>query len=320
MKWSPKPISIAAYITAYQDISALTSCIQSLQNQPLLQAIYILDNSPQTLTLPPSSLPLIHNPQPSNIGISYGLALAIDWALHHHYQFLWLFDQDSQPNPHCLEHLLDVYTHLQSTDIQPGIIAPTALSGQPPEPILAAVHDRYRFIGQPHQADQPYYPCIAPITSGSLLNLAAIQASGFPKADFFIDGVDIDHGMRLHQAGYPNYIVPTAILQHNFGTPYAIQWFGQQKKLQNYSALRHYYICRNHTYLDIKYANGAWKVMATLFRLKYMGATLFWILFFLPNFSWLKVWACLKGTLDGFRGRLGKTWEVEISNKGQTQA
>ncbi|MGA1603372.1 MAG: glycosyltransferase family 2 protein [Prochlorothrix sp.] len=304
----PLPASIAAYITAYQDTIALNACIHSLQTQTLLSAIYILDNSPQPLPLPPSQIPLIHNPQPQNIGIGHGLTLAITWALQERYQFLWLFDQDSQATPHCLTRLLQVYTHLQTQDIQPGILAPTPLTGTPPEPVLAAHHDRYRFIGQAHQPDRPYYPCIAPITSGSLLNLAAAQSIDPPNRDLFIDGVDIDYGMRLHQAGYPNYLVPSAILQHSFGTPHKIIWSGQTKILQNYSALRHYYICRNHTYLDCKYAVGYWNIIAILFRFKYLSATLFWMIFVLPDRSWLKIWACLKGTYDGFRGRLGKTW------------
>jgi rhamnosyltransferase len=302
--------SIAAYITAYQDTMALQSCIQSLQTQACLSAIYIFDNSPEPLVLPPSQIPLIHSCQPQNIGIGQGLTLAITWALQNHYQFLWLFDQDSQATPRCLEQLLQVYTQLQDQGIQPGIIAPTPLAGTPPEPVLAAHYDRYRFIGQPHQPDRPYYPCIAPITSGSLLNLRAAQAIDRPNGNLFIDGVDIDYAMRLHQAGYPNYLVPNAILNHNFGTPYSIIWLGKPKTLQNYSPLRHYYICRNHTYLDCRYAVGFWKLAAVLFRLKYLGATLFWIIFFLPDRSWPKVWACIKGTYDGFRGRLGKTWRV----------
>ncbi|MEY2976335.1 MAG: hypothetical protein RLZZ435_472 [Cyanobacteriota bacterium] len=112
--------------------------------------------------------------------------------------------------------------------------------------------------------------------------------------------------MRLYLAGYSNYIVTTAILQHNFGLPHTIFWFGKSKILQNYSPLRHYYTCRNHTYLDIKYAQGIWKIAAILFRLKYLSATSFWIIFFLPDQKRLKVWACLKGTYDGLRGRLGK--------------
>jgi len=301
-------LSIAAYITAYQDSTALSACIQSLQNQPLLQGIYILDNSPDPLPLPPSIVPLTHHCQPQNIGLGDGIALGIDWALQQGYQLLWLFDQDSQAMPHCLQKLVEVYLQLKAESIQPGIIAPTALSGYPPEPVLAAIHDRYRFIGQPHQNDRPYYPCIAPITSGSLLNLAAAKTIAPPQGELFIDGVDIEYGMRLYLAGYQNCIVTTAILQHHFGSPQSIFWFGRRKILQNYSALRHYYTCRNHTYLDVRYANGFWKIAAVLFRCKYLVATLFWIVFFLPDRAGLKIWACFKGTWDGFRGRLGKTW------------
>ena len=298
---------IAAYITAYQDSASLQDCIRSLQSQTLLSEIYILDNSPSPLPLPNSNIDLIQNLQPQNIGIAQGLAIAIDWAIQNHYQFLWLFDQDSRATPHCLEYLLQVYQQLQSEDIQPGIIAPTALSGNPPEPILAAKYDRYRFIGQPHQYDRPYYECIAPITSGSLLNLRTVQNVGYPNPDLFIDGVDIDYGIRLHQAGYPNYIATNAVLHHHFGSPYLVKWTNKTKILQNYSAIRHYYICRNHTYLDLKYANSLWRIVAFIFRLKYLFATLFWIVYFLPSPKKPKVWACCLGTYHGLKGKLGKS-------------
>ena len=141
------------------------------------------------------------------------------------------------------------------------------------------------------------------------MNLASAQAIAPPNGQFFIDGVDIDYGVRLHQAGYSNYIVTTAILRHNFGSPQVITWLGQRKTLQNYAALRHYYTCRNHTYLDIKYAKGFWKIAAILFRFKYLAATAFWLIFFLPDRFYLKLWACFKGTYDGFCSRLGKTWD-----------
>ena len=92
-------IKIAAYITAYQDDTALNACVQSLQDQSLVNEIYIVDNSPQPLSLPPSIIPIIYYHYPQNIGIGDGLALAIDWALQQHYSFLWLFDQDSQKPP-----------------------------------------------------------------------------------------------------------------------------------------------------------------------------------------------------------------------------
>jgi rhamnosyltransferase len=296
--------SIAAYITVYQDIHAFYACIQSLQSQPL-KAIYILDNSPSPLPLPASQIPLYQNPCPQNIGIGEGINLALQWATQQNYHFLWLFDQDSQPGSHCLQTLLNLYLHLKANNIEPGILAPTALTGFPPMPVLAAKHDRYRFIGQPHQSDRSYYPCIAPITSGSLVNLATVKTI-VPNPDLFIDGVDIEYGMRLHQAGYANYIANDAILYHHFGNPCLIEWFGETKILQNYSTLRYYYICRNHTYLDIKYSQGLWKIAAIVFRLKYLAVTLFWILAFLPDSKWSNVWACCKGTYHGFRNKLGK--------------
>ncbi|MDY6899721.1 MAG: glycosyltransferase family 2 protein, partial [Cyanobacteriota bacterium] len=128
------------------------------------------------------------------------------------------------------------------------------------------------------------------------------------RADLFIDGIDMDYGLRLKQNGYHNLIVPQAILEHKFGNPVKVKFFKKESFFQKYSALRHYYICRNHTYLATRYAKGWYTITSCYRRIKYMIHHILLILLHESEQKLLKIWACLKGTFDGFIGKLGKKW------------
>ena len=147
----------------------------------------------------------------------------------------------------------------------------------------------------------------SPITSGSLIAVAAAKTISLPRADLFIDGVDLDYGLRLRQKGFHNLVVPQALMYHHFGNPIKHNFFNREVFVQKYSPLRHYYICRNHTYLETRYAKGWYRITSCLFRIKYLLRTVAFILLYDKD-KVLKLWACLLGTFHGMKGKLGKTW------------
>jgi rhamnosyltransferase len=231
------------------------------------------------------------------------------WAVEQEYDFLWTFDQDSIPTPNCLEILLTTYHQLaQQDNYRIGIIAPTSCDPRTDEVVEGAVFLNDRFIGIKHKNSVDFYECDSPITSGSLISLAAAQTVSPPRADLFIDGIDLDYGLRLKQKGFHNLIVTSAIMHHNFGSPIHVKFKSKYRCVQQYSALRHYYICRNHTYLETRYSQDYYRLTSFRWRVKYMLVTIIWILKCDLEDRNLKVWACLLGTFDGLRGKLGKSW------------
>nr|WP_235526667.1 glycosyltransferase family 2 protein [Nostoc piscinale] len=247
---------------------------------------------------------------PENIGIGAGLTLAIKWAIEEDYDFLWAFDQDSVAHKDCLIRLISTYKTLTKSDYLIGILAPAAFDQRSNKSVDGAIFDQYRFLAYKPLSEEQYYECDSPITSGSLIVLNAAKKISYPRADLFIDGVDLDYGLRLKQQGFHNLIVPQAIMYHNFGNPIKINFLQKERYIQKYSALRHYYICRNHTYLETRYAQGYYRLTSVLWRIKYMLSTMFWIMFYDLNLEhkYLKLWACLLGTYHGLKGKLGKTW------------
>ena len=301
---------VAAYITCYQDQESANRCIQSIGSQSVqVKAIYIVDNSHEPLQLNnKNGLLLIHH-YPENIGIIGGMVKAIEWAIAEGYDFLWTFDQDSVPSENCLEILIATYNEaIQRNNYKVGIVAPTPSDPRTGKIIEGAVFCYDRFQGIKHNSDVDFYECDSPITSGSLISLAAAQDVSPPCIDLFIDGIDLDYGFRLRQKGFHNLISSKATMHHNYGNPIRVKFLHKFRQVQQYSALRHYYICRNHTYLEMQFSQGYYRFTSLIQRLRYMLINILWIILYDFSDKQLKIWACLLGTYHGLLGKLGKTW------------
>lgn len=298
-------VTVAAYITAYQDGPAVRRCVAALRAQTVpVQRVLVVDNSPVPVIEPDEFVEVCH--QPDNIGVDGGLRIALAWALAAGYELLWTFDQDSAPLPDCLNKLLTVYQ--SRADERLGIIAPLPIDKRVNQIIHGADFLRDHFAtSRQYHPEQPY-PCDAPITSGALIVLAAARQTPPPRTDLFIDGVDWDYGMRLRQAGFVNLIVPQAVLEHRFGEPRLTRLLGRPYVFQQYSPLRYYYICRNHTFLGLHYAHGWRKLTAVLQRLAALALLGVLIGCFEPDEKLKKTRACLRGTWHGLWGRLGKRY------------
>lgn len=302
---------IVAYITAYEDSEAVRRCIRAIHRQNFpIQKILIVDNSRQTFMAYQGDdfENVIVKFYPENIGVSGGLNLAFAWAIQEGYNFLWTFDQDSVVEDDCLTELLLAYESLNSSEYLVGIIGPTPIDPRSNQIIEGAVFEDGRFRGRkPPNTEQPY-ECDSPITSGSLTSLRAAQTVSLPRTDLFIDGIDLDYGLRLRQQGFHNLIVPKAKMYHNFGEPMQVKVLGRERLIHHYSPLRYYYIFRNHTYLDIHYSQGWYCLINSWRRVNYSIRTIALIVLCIPEDKALKIWACLLGLMHGFTGKLGKTW------------
>lgn len=305
---------VAAYITAYEDIEAVQRCLKGIERQSwLVKEVIIIDNSaksPVNLSILRTNLSVILKAFPENIGVAGGLRIALDWALEQKYDFLWAFDQDSVPSSDCLKILLETYHTFHNKDYPLGIVAPVAWDSYTRKIITAANFQKDQFIGYEPPYPTNCYECDAPITSGSLISLTAAKSvfSNSPVASLFIDGVDLEYGMSLIAKGYRNLIVPQAQLYHRFGSPLTIHWCKKKKLIYQYSPLRHYYICRNYTYLVLQYSKGKYWLFALRRRLSYLVKTSIVIYLFDPQNKFKKVRACWWGTFKGFVISLRKSY------------
>jgi rhamnosyltransferase len=305
---------VASYITFYQDSLSLQACIQAIKSQSYpIQHLIIVDNSPEPLLQYYSqdeSITLLSHPE--NIGIAGGLKIGIQWAIANNYDFLWTFDQDSQPSPELLEKLLETYQAIKSRE-NIGIIAPLAVDKITGQEWHGINFNGYQFQeAEHHKIAQDYYCCDAVITSGSLISIPIAKQVPLPDEKFFIDAVDWEYCWKFRQDNYDVVVAQNAILDHRFGNSRQIKIFPISKliTIYNYSPLRYYYIHRNYTYLETRLAQKNNKLIFSVFRrLQFLLILIIKIALLEPDQKLLKIWACLKGTYDGFRGKLGKTWQ-----------
>lgn len=303
--------TVAVYITAYEDATALNECLAAIavQSYPISH-ILVVDNSSQPL---PLNLPLGERDitvwhHPENIGIAGGLDLALPWAAAQGYDFLWTFDQDSVPTRDCLQLLLAAYVERATATYEIGLVAPLALDARTGDVVQPSrfLGDRFRGYVLPDRVNP--CECDAPITSGSLVWLKTLQQVPPPNPALFMDGIDLEYGWRLRLAGFHNLVVPTALMYHRFGLPLQVKIGDRQKAFQLYSPLRYYYICRNQTYIELLYARGWYRLTCCLWRCRYLLMALIIIVLFDAGQRGAKMAACWCGTYDGFAGKLGKTW------------
>jgi rhamnosyltransferase len=301
---------VAAYITAYEDAEALNTCLAALQCQSYaIEKILVVDNSRQPLTVVAQDprIQVFHHPE--NIGIAGGICLAVEQCWSEGFDFLWMFDQDSKPASDCLELLLENYTEQAGATYPIGIIAPHAIDARTGATVEPGkfLGDRFRGYKAPSLTEP--FECDAPITSGSLLWLKTHLEVPPPDAKLFMDGIDLDYGWRLRLAGFHNVLVPTAKMYHRFGEPIVVKLFGKKKIFQRYSPLRHYYICRNHTYLELKYSQGFNRLKCIWKRIEFLLKNIIIIFLFDTQSSFQKTIACMIGTCHGFQGNLNESWK-----------
>jgi rhamnosyltransferase len=295
---------IAAYITAYEDAAAVRRCLEAMQNQSYpIEKIFIVDNSVNCLGENTNKIIWEHHPE--NLGIAAGLNLGIAWATQENYDFLWTFDQDSEPHPDALAILLETSEKLLNL----GIVACLPIDRSSGYQLHGLVFQGYRFRQVSAMSD--YYECDIVITSGSLVAVEAVKNIPQIDSNLFIDAVDWDLCLKLKKYGYKIYLEPRAVLDHCYGASYQviIPWINKQVTLSDYSPLRYYYITRNQTFIETRYAQEQGVgVFTVLSRLINMFKKLLKIVIFKREQMLVKIYAVLKGSLAGLRGDLRKQW------------
>lgn len=302
---------VAAYITSYEDSESLEKCLSCIfrQDHPV-DEILIVDNSEKKVDVARLADNIIVKHHPENIGISGGLEIGVIWAIDQKYDFLWMFDQDSQPTEDCLSSLIDEYINLKSRGEQIGIIAPLSFDLNTGIELPGGVFDRYQFTSSKLFKEETY-KCDVVITSGSLVSMEAAKHAELPNVDLFIDAVDWDYCMNLKKKGYGTFMTRKATMKHRFSALKLIDIPFTSRKIttNNYPSIRIYYICRNHTYIAIKSAASYFVLIAVAQRLAYLIKSSVKIIFFEKNKT-EKVYLGFIGTFDGLRRKLGKRRQI----------
>jgi len=215
-------------------------------------------------------------PLGENLGIGAALSVGLKYALEKGYDWVWLFDHDSQPAPDALEKLLDAYQRLAPTHNM-GILSCLPVHSETGTEYHGMIwRDRFRSVAENTAPDGDYF-ADSVVSSGSLVKAEAVRKAGYPRADFFIDFVDHEFNLRLRRHGYQIAVIRESGLSHRIGQPQQVR-FGWRRWLRPQGpAWRVYYSARNQT-ITVWHLVGGFRARFYLLldTCRRMGGILLW--------------------------------------------
>jgi len=306
---------ISCVIVTYNNASGIGKTLNSLLSQTYpLEEIIVVDNASSDGT---ASLIQKNHPnvtlfaEESNTGIGEGCAIGMEYAHEKKYDWIWLLDGDSTPESNALEELIKAYSHANFKNAKIGILASSPVNRQTGSRYNCAVwRDRMVQIPIPESASEPFLVDIA-ISSGSLINSKIIDEIGLPRADFFIDFVDIEYNLRMIRKQYKVGLVPSSVIYHEIGNTKIVRSvarLGAKTPSYTHSPWRLYYIVRNELYTCLHELHN---YKAIFFFLLTTVIMIFRIIIYNHDRKIQRFKYMFLGLKDGFKGRLGKVYGPE---------
>lgn len=295
------PCSIAAVIVAFRpDLPLLQRLVDAIC--PQVDILWLVNNGTEVdlagFETTQNGLEIVQFDD--NMGIGAAIDYAAQRAEADGYTYLLTLDQDSIPAADMVEQLLKAYLELAAQNTPVAAVGPAQVDRRSAHhaPFIAPIDSwppRRKLIFPPtHGVIEVDHL----ITSGLLAPISVYQAVGAPRADLFIDYVDIEWSLRARKSGLKLFAVGNAQLKHSIGDSFK-QFRGKQVPI--HSPLRHYYLMRNGIFLQkLPTISLTWK-MSDAFQL--LKKFIFFTLFLPERGKRLRM--MLRGLRDGLRGKLG---------------
>ena len=190
--------------------------------------------------------------------------------------FVLLLDQDSVPQPGCVDALLAGWRALQGQGVPVGAVGPVLRD--PDTGLTHGFHQmrsgRWTRCFPPATSRVPV-PCASLNGSGTLLPRTLFDACGGLEAGLFIDHVDTEWSFRLVAAGYQLFGLPQAEFSHRMGDASRRLWLFGWRVWPQRSPQRHYFLFRNAVaLLRRRYVPLVWKTSAVVKLLVTVAVTL----------------------------------------------
>jgi rhamnosyltransferase len=175
---------------------------------------------------------------PENIGLGAGLNAVVEAAEAEGFGHIVLFDQDSTPDADLLPKLLGRFQAIErQSAIPPAVLGPLLVAPEN-EAFLPPWYSRRPEALAADVAAVDFLP-----TSGSLVSIAAWRTIGPFRADYFIDGIDVEWCFRAWARGYSCGLAEELRMVHRWG--YVEEAGRRRPQILRQSDLRTYYYLRN---------------------------------------------------------------------------
>ncbi len=255
--------SLCALVVTYYPGAGFARLLTSISRQ--VGRIVVVDNhSPAEVLAELRAECFKHNchliENDANVGIARALNLGVRY-IREHTDAKWVacFDQDTQPYDHQIESLLEILQQY------PGPTPLGVIGSNYVELPMGNVS-----YGDAGAACDKWMAHDFAITSGALISLRSLVATGGFRDEFFIDCVDFDYSFRARLAGYETVISRAPLMAHTVGNPITRRVGRRALASSNHRAERRYYRVRNITVLAKEYTftHPAWVVPRFLSMVK----------------------------------------------------
>lgn len=236
-----------------------------------------------------------------NTGLASAQNRGIAWARDRGYEYVILFDQDSEPGA-------DMVGRLKSAHIEASVTRKVSAAG--PRYIdrdrgFASYFVRFgRFSFRKVRCDAELRPVETDflISSGSLISLQAIEHIGGMDDALFIDHIDTEWFLRARAKGYVSIGVCAAEMRHSLGAHTIRIPLMPSRNVAVHAPLRDYYMFRNSILLMKRaYVPNVWRVNDALRLLGLFGI----FMLFVPDRA-QRLRMIVRGIYDGVRNRSGR--------------
>jgi len=304
-----KPGPVVAIVVTYNRKSLLQVCLDKLlaQSYPL-DGIIVIDNASEDGTgelvaQKRAAFPQIEYVRmPENLGGAGGFHEGVKQGYDRGFHFLWLVDDDAEPEEHCLEELIRGFIELRPG----GPVA--ALFPLKVTPEGKYYGGKYRYVDHysPLQqlrwhlgpeltgADlaQKYIPITTFGFEGLLIPAEIVARAGFPDPRFFIYFDDYEYSLRLKQHGRILLCSQARMKTRE----------GQRPLSSGKLDWRRYYSVRNRVYIQRQIGSGWMKFIdPLLFTMESLAGAV------RHRRSLRNLKLVFQAARDGWLGRLGKT-------------
>jgi GT2 family glycosyltransferase len=248
---------VLAHIHTMNDAAVIEQVLEGLRRQTRPpDAILIVDNASTDRTLDrsfPENLTIIRNPE--NLGTSGAIRIGFAYALQHEFDWTWVFDADSVPEPNALENMLVFFARSSPVERERVCFLACRLVNAEGE----VRHEPVIFTDSatkhaPIEPDAAHTECDYFTWTGSLFRMPAVARIGLPSADYVLDMAEVEYGYRARQLGLTSYLIHDAVTHQDVGRSPGIvvskAWcIGRWKfAFREAAPIRAYYATRNYLY------------------------------------------------------------------------
>jgi GT2 family glycosyltransferase len=309
-------MNILAYTSSFNDKEAVARCLEAVlaQRYPVRKTIVVdncsTDGTPSE-SFPPGVTLLRHA---RNLGTSGAAATAFQYALEKGYDWVWVLDQDTVPEPDALEKLVELFNGFDAEEQRRVGVLSSVVILKPTGLVLHGAQLTPKGL-HPYVVDEGTvsYECDATIWSGSLFNMAAVREVGFPRfgehgcwEDLALDYGDLEYSFRIKQAGYKLLAHVQSRILHPVGKVKVGEFRSTAVYSSDHSAFRRYLSARNMVYFWLYLypnPNPIWTPLFLLRRLSANGVKMM----LLERDRWRKIVATVVGAWDGLRKNLDRS-------------